>query len=47
MSIISEAAVKTLESKLPGVTILTPSSEGYEESLKRWSTYGEKRAVSF
>lgn len=34
-----------LQAGLEGATVLTPGSEGYEESLKRWSETAEKRAV--
>lgn len=39
--------VEALRESLKASTVLTPDSEGYEVSLKRWSEAAEKRAVSF
>lgn len=38
--------VQELRDTLKTSTILTPWSEGYEESIKRWSDGVEKKAVS-
>lgn len=43
---LSPSITKQLQAELKGVSILTPESEGYEASLKRWSETAEKRAVS-
>lgn len=42
---LSPSLVQQLRADLAGATVLTPGSDGYEESLKRWSETAEKRAV--
>lgn len=42
---LSSSLAQQLQAELKGATVLTPGSEGYEESLKRWSETAEKRAV--
>ena len=37
--------VQELRASLKRSTVLTPNSEGYTESIKRWSDAVEKRAV--
>ena len=46
MTMLSSSVIDQLKAELPNTTILTPESEGYEASLKRWSEIAEKRAVS-
>ncbi|KAI4252881.1 MAG: hypothetical protein LQ352_004024 [Teloschistes flavicans] len=41
---LSPSLVQQLRADLAGATVLTPGSDGYEESLKRWSETAEKRA---
>ncbi|KAI4263249.1 MAG: hypothetical protein L6R42_001603 [Xanthoria sp. 1 TBL-2021] len=41
---LSSSLAQQLQAELKGATVLTPGSEGYEESLKRWSETAEKRA---
>ncbi|KAL9596551.1 MAG: hypothetical protein Q9219_005729 [cf. Caloplaca sp. 3 TL-2023] len=41
---LSSSLISGLKAELKGVTVLTPESEGYEASLKRWSETAEKRA---
>ena len=43
---LSSSLIEQLKAELKGGTVLTPGSEGYEASLKRWSETAEKRAVS-
>lgn len=42
---ISESMVEELRSQLDASKLLTPKSEGYGESLKRWSEAAERKAV--
>jgi hypothetical protein len=46
MTTISTFAIDTLRSRLTTAIIYTPGTDGYEESLVRWSDTGRKRAVS-
>lgn len=39
-------ALKTLESQLESSVVYTPDSDGYHDSLRRWSNTGIKPAVS-
>ncbi|KAL9128601.1 MAG: hypothetical protein Q9217_002766 [Psora testacea] len=41
---IDGSLIQELKDKLRGSTVLTPDSEGYAESIKRWSDAVEKRA---
>ncbi|KAL8804468.1 MAG: hypothetical protein Q9223_000898 [Gallowayella weberi] len=41
---LSSSQIQQLQADLAGATVLTPGSEGYEESLKRWSETAEKKA---
>ncbi|KAL8657207.1 MAG: hypothetical protein Q9226_002147 [Calogaya cf. arnoldii] len=41
---LSSSLVQQLQADLKGAIVLTPASQGYEESLKRWSETAEKRA---
>ncbi|KAJ5751205.1 Xylooligosaccharide oxidase [Penicillium manginii] len=44
MTTISTFAIDTLRSRLTTAIIYTPGTDGYEESLVRWSDTGRKRA---
>lgn len=43
---IDDSLVQELRNALGNSTVLTPESEGYQASIKRWSDAIEKRAVS-
>lgn len=45
MTGISPSTIETLRSRLTTATVLTPDSEGYQDSLIRWSDTGRKEAV--
>jgi hypothetical protein len=45
MAEINPSAIKTLRSRLITATVLTPDSDGYQDSLIRWSDTGRKQAV--
>jgi hypothetical protein len=48
MSIITSKLTEELKGSLPAsVFVVTPQSEKYEESIKRWSSAAEKPAVRF
>ena len=40
-----DALVQELRASLKCSTVLTPASDGYAESIRRWSDAVEKRAV--
>jgi len=40
-----ELLVQELNTSLKSPTVITPDSEGYAESIRRWSDAVEKRAV--
>lgn len=44
--IIDGAVLSELRSTIKSSTVLSPDSEGYAQSLKRWSESVEKEAVS-
>jgi hypothetical protein len=47
MAPIGTAAIEQLKSSLSGPSdVVTPDSENYSESIKRWATSAEKPAVS-
>ena len=41
----TRALVQELRASLKNSTVLTPESEGYTQSIKRWSDAVEKKAV--
>ena len=43
---LSSSLIEQLKAELKDGIVLTPGSEGYEASLKRWSETAEKKAVS-
>jgi hypothetical protein len=45
MTGISPSTIETLRSRLTTATVLTQDSEGYQDSLIRWSDTGRKEAV--
>jgi hypothetical protein len=48
MPTITSRLAEELKGSLPAsVVVVTPQSEKYEESLKRWSAAAEKSAVRF
>ncbi|KAJ5526548.1 FAD linked oxidase N-terminal [Penicillium frequentans] len=44
MAKLNDAGIKALRSRLDTASVLTPSSDGYQESLTRWSDTGIKPA---
>ncbi|KAJ6005216.1 hypothetical protein N7451_003160 [Penicillium sp. IBT 35674x] len=44
MAKLSDAGIKALRSRLDTASVLTPNSDGYQESLTRWSDTGIKPA---
>ena len=47
MAKIAATAIEQLKASLSSAEIVTPESENYAESIKRWSTAAEEPAVSF
>jgi hypothetical protein len=46
MTTINASSIDTLRTSLTTATVFVPGTDGYEESLVRWSDTGMKRAVS-
>ena len=46
MIMLCQCKIDQLKADLKGVTVLTPDSDGYADSIKRWSDLAERRAVN-